>query len=391
MMTTVRYPIAFKALPQRCAGVKTVYCTFPHQCDVPEIGMSETTAVAEFGTDTRHALLEYGDRLYRKMGNPEQVVRQMDTAFENPNRRDDPWVFAFEGGQRTDDPPPSRPLDNLVAFRTYVEAGVKGVDQDGIWPYQPTGRGRYREEFHYEQLERRLVEIDGASFTKAREEHVREGERLLVVDGVYWIETPPPVIMVSLEGTRTTERASLQLVHLPDWIDRDLSRQYFPLTRHEEALEWAMKLNHLRSHGHDPLEDYSREMEVSSTDHPLLDFDHAGHSVRRTAFVLASDAARWLDTDGAANVKAGQKAVDTAYRVRDMAVACGTDMSDRPDVADMVPDIVKAWKATARKPGWAVIPTNRLNLGNAICERAEEMAADMPISVDTTMGWEPKP
>lgn len=396
MKTDINLPLAFKATPKRNDYEKTVICAKVTTVDVPEISSAETTEVGRFDTVFPHRLIERDGKLYRHVGavGSEAAADCFGRAFTTDVRRDDAWTFTFEAGNRTDPPPASKALDNLVAFRAY--ASISGRVDETTWPYQAALRGngenRTRDKFVYEELLGRLAEIDATSFASAIAEQETEAQKLLLVDGDYWIETTPPAIMVSMEGTGRTARAVLQIVHLPNWIDRDLSKQYFPFDRHGEALEWARQMNNCREgHATDALEDFSGEALAHGLDHPLMTFDFEAHAVRRATYVLATDACRWLNRDGVANVKAGPDAVRAAYAVRDMAIGCGTDMGEWPDVADVVPDITSAWKSTSRKPGWAVLPQNRFWFGNLICANAEKMAADLPIYLATAPGWEPAP
>ncbi|MCZ7861235.1 hypothetical protein O9X98_07415 [Agrobacterium salinitolerans] len=393
MKIDIRYPLRFKALPPRCSGRKDVLVSFLHTATVPEISEREVSTVFETATETPYRLVEFGGKLFRRIGNTaeEAVKETLNQGFQHDESRNDLRYFTFENG-KTPQRPLSQPLNNHICHRLYLEGDNRNKELEA-WPFIPVitgfaGRRTSRNSFLFEDLERKLKDIDGEDFAKGRAEHVAEAAKLLVVDGDLWIETPPPAIAVKVDGYGSTARMVMELTHLPDWLDGNLDRQYFPLSEHEKALEYAARATKLTASGTEPLEDYTFEREIISSDSHLLSFDAENYSCTRTALVLGGDVARWLTyTEGLAEKVGGERA-RSVFLARDMAKAIGTDISEWPDMTDLIHDVTEAWKLTGRKPGWATIPQNRHAFGTMICERAADVGK---ISVFATLASENLP
>ncbi|MBY3151283.1 hypothetical protein HFO56_02640 [Rhizobium laguerreae] len=226
------------------------------------------------------------------------------------------------------------------------------------------------------------------SFAKGRAEHAAESAKLLVVDRDLWIETTPPAISVSLQGYASTARMVMELAHLPTWLDADLDRQYFPLSDHPAALDYAQRATKLTQTGNQPFEDYTHERAFTAERSHLLSFDPDGYSCTRTALVLAGDVARWITHTPELGEKIGGDRASSVLLARDMAKRIGTDIAEWPDMGDLVNDITDAWKLIGRKPGWANIPANRHAFGTMICDRAADIEK---ISLFAALATESRP
>lgn len=384
LITTIRYPILFKATPPRCGELKDVFCSFPHVHEVPEISSSEVRTVLDIGTIRPQTVVEHDGRLFRYLGHPgdEATVRAMSVAFMTEIRRFEPWRFTFEGGNRTEMPALSQALRNTLSHRLYLSGDGKQREEEA-WPFLNDSR-RYsleaRDTYRFEDFERKLTDVDIEEIEAARREHEREASKLLVIDGSYWIATPPPAISVDSVGYRSTARMVCENVFLPEWLDPKLGREYFPLSARAAALEYAATANPITSSG-EPVEDYVAEVSLGGIDDPALWFDADAYSLCRTTAVLAGDAARQVTKNREAVEKIGGECVRSVLAARDEVMEMGTSIADWPDLSGFTFDVVAAWKASARKPGWADIPQNRRRFGDLICDRAEKMAAEMPISL----------
>ncbi|MDW9479072.1 hypothetical protein GOB57_10390 [Sinorhizobium meliloti] len=393
MKLDIRYPLRFSALPPRCASRKDVLVSFLHKADVPEITAGEVSTVFEAATEIPYRLVDYDGRLFRRIGNPEDeaVAELLKSGFQQDESRNRLFYFTFENGKSAQRPV-SQSLNNHLCHRLYLEGNNRDKELEA-WPFIPVikgfaGRRTTRNSFLFEDIERKLKDIDGDEFAKGRAEHDLEAAKLLLVDGELWIETPPPAIAVKVEGYASSARMVMELTHLPDWLDGDLDRQYFPLSEHEKALEYAAKATKLTATGTEPFEDYSFEREIAIHDSRLLSFDAEGYSCTRTSLILGGDVARWLTYTEGLREKVGEDRARSVLLARDMAMDIGTDISGWPDMTDLVHDITEAWKITGRKPGWANIPQNRHAFGTMICERAADVGT---ISVFATPTPENRP
>ena len=393
MKIDIRYPLRFSALPPRCSGRKDVLVSFLHTASIPEISGREVSTVFEAATETPYRLVEFEGKLFRRIGNPadEAVGELLKSGFQHDETRNALFCFTFENG-KSSQRPVAQALNNHICHRLYLEGDNRDKELEA-WPFIPVitgfkGRRTTRNSFLFEDLERKLKDIDGDEFARGRAEHAAEAAKLLLVDGDLWIETPPPAIAVKVEGYASTARMVMELTHLPDWLDGNLDRQYFPLSEHEKALDYAARATKLTATGTEPFEDYTFEREISSQDSHLLSFDAEGYSCTRTALVFGGDVARWLTYTEGLVEKVGEERARSVFLARDMAKNIGTDISEWPDMTDLVHDVTEAWKLTGRKPGWATIPQDRHAFGTMICERASDVGK---ISVFATLAGENLP
>jgi hypothetical protein len=289
--------------------------------------------------------------------------------------------------------PVSQPLNNHLCHRLYLEGGEHRSKQIEAWPFIPfitgiRGSRTSRNGHTFEEIERKLVEIDAVEFEKGRAEHAAEAAKLIVIDREIWIETTPPAIKVGMMGVNTSARMVMELAHLPTWLDADLDVQYFPLADHVDALEYAERATKLTHTGTEPFEDYTYERAFTAEASDLLSFDRDGYSCTRTALILGGDTARWIANTPELEEKIGDDRARAAFLARDMAKAIGTDISQWPDMSDFINDITEGWMMTGRKPGWANIPVNRHAFGTMICDRAADTGK---ISVFAALADERKP
>ncbi|MCS4089453.1 hypothetical protein [Rhizobium sp. BK176] len=394
MKIDIRYPLLFSALPSRCYSRKDVFVSFLHTADVPEVSERDVETVFAAETSTPYRLVEFDGRLFRKLGalSDHETSRLLDYAFQKDEERNRPWPFTFENG-RANPRPVSQALNNHLCHRLYLEGGEHRQKQIEAWPFVPfltglRGSRTSRNDFRFEDLERKLADIDGEEFGKGRAEHAAEAAKLIVIERDLWIETTPPAIKVGVAGFNSSARMVMELSHLPTWLDADLDVQYFPLTDHSAALEYAERATKLTHTGTQPFEDYTHERPFTTDTTDLLSFDGDGYSCARTALILGGDVARSITNAPELVEKIGDGRARAALLARDMAKAIGTDISAWPDMGDLVNDITEAWKMTGRKPGWANIPANRHGFGTMICDRAADTGK---ISVFATLAKENKP
>lgn len=391
MKTAIRYPIRFSAVPPRGGRRKEVVCSYLHVHDVPELSVRDTDTVLEIGTTVPkpERLIEYDGRLFRKIGRGERdgSVAAFPTAFMPFLKRNGPWKFTFEGGNRGEEPPISQALDNLVAYRMYLDGNGWETEEEA-WPTLPKHPGyietRSRNEFRFEEIEHKLKDVDFEMLERGRREIALEAGKLILVDGSYWFETPPPAISVACEGYGVTARMVAEITYLPNWLDRRLDRQYFPLSASEEAIAYAEKSNPLTEGKSQNFENYSDEVDFGDTEHALLDFDHREYSYRGIALAMAGDVQRWLNKTPYLGEKIPLEAKAAVQAVSEVARNIGPCISEWPDVSEHVATVTAAWKGIGRKQGWAEIPAQRRRFADLLCAMADEMAENQTIGMPMT-------
>jgi hypothetical protein len=377
MKIDIRYPLLFSALPPRCSGRKDVFVSYRHTAEVPEISAKEIATVFEAATETRYRLVEFDGKLLRKIGDPgdETVKDLLARGFQNEDMRNFLRCFTFENG-KTPQKPLSQALNNILCHRLYLSGDNRQRELE-TWPFLPVitgmaGRRHTRDDFRFEDLERKLSDINGDEFTAGRADHAAEAGKLVLIEGELWAECTPPAIVVKHEGYATSGRMVMELAHLPDWLDSRLDRQYFPIFDHAAAVEYAARATTATANKTSPFEDYTSEIETVAGASHLLSFDPEGYNCTRTALVLGGDVARWLANTPDMADKIGESRGRAVLLARDLAKTIGTNVSSWPDTTDLVQDVTDAWKMTGRKPGWADIPQNRHAFGTLICERAAD-------------------
>lgn len=386
MKTVIKFPILFRAHPGRTAGHKDVLVPYLHEHDVPEVSGSETAVAFK---SREYTLLEYDGRLYSHVGKPGSPSANacFGHAFGSEDLRRRPWWIPTRAADKAHVRYAGQPLDSLFYYRLYLDGGEK-ARETMLWPaLTPEYRSHQggpmnRNEFTFQGLQTKIRDIDADQFQEGRNQHAAEADRLIVVDGSYWIETTPPALCVGHVG-----RMVVELSHLPNWLDHDLGRQYFPMTAMEEALEYARRAQGLTEYKYRPIHDLVASSDVSFEDNPLFSFDHAAYSVKRTTFLLGGDLARAMAGNPSLEESMGPTRARAVLQARSAARSCGTDYRAWPDAADLVHDVTEAWIMTGRKPGWAEIPKKRHEFGTMICERAAAMTDALPIVVPANTAW----
>lgn len=393
MKLLARYPIAFKAHPGRCENPKTVVCSYPVVVDVPEVSPAEVMTVMEVGLNR---VVEYDGRLFRLVGRRDGKYAQsfLSEPFVGTDQSLPYQMASGDGSSLFQQQAAGKPLRNHVYHRLFIQFGER-PRETSLYPVVSNNvfhRGATsRNSCLYEKIEKRLQDVDGSAFQSGVDEATSEAGKLLMAGNDLWVETPPPALSAESDDAHRSP-LNIRITFLPDWLDPDLGRQYFPLDATGEAVEY---LNSMR-----PLVDRSLYAEnipsaVSSFTHDaacnLLRFDHVAYSQQRTGLLMGGDLARAIDAhpEKADTVTAASRAA--AMKARELATACGTAWRDWPDVDDIVCDVTEGWLEAKRPLGAAYIPDGRHAFGSFVCRRAAELADARPITVDTLPTWKTMP
>ncbi|MDW9479071.1 hypothetical protein GOB57_10385 [Sinorhizobium meliloti] len=414
MLTDIRYPVRFGGQPTTTDRYKTVICSYPLSRDVPRIESGEARPVLSaratidpgtgIPTVNRDILLvEHDGRLFRKVcGAGEADGRKsLEEAFESAHDRNRPHHPAslWEENPR----PVGVGLWNRIAHRVYVDGN--GREKEKIaWPNAPfsTGTAHWtRNSLHFEKWSRKLSHIAQEEFQRAVDEAEKEADRLLWIGDELWLETPPLVyevghyarsgddnILYDHQDFRARMRNKsvafcVQLAFLPDWLDHNLDRQYFPLSKKDEALSYAGEANSRLRKGSDAVFDVTGGIPGLDVEDDLLEFDHTAYSLSRTSMLLAGDLsvniANRPDSSRGLTV-AHHEAIDEATRE---IAALGWNPSSWA-AAHLAGDMVEAWQRMGLPQGWSQFPSNRTNFANLVCERTMDLFDTVPVMIRTT-------
>jgi hypothetical protein len=414
MLTDIRYPIHFGGQPTTTDRYKVVLCFYPLSVNVPEVRAGEAQTVLEtsafFPTTTDEPpiarnikLVEFDGRLFRKVCDRSNVLHHssLTLAFESNHDRNKPFHPASLHEAKP------RPLGvgmwNRIAHRVFVAGN--GREQEKIaWPNAPftlaTHRYWTRNDFSFEKCSKKLDQYDVDGFEKSVDEARREADRLLWIGDELWIETPPLVYEVGhysyernpnflcdhqdyrSSGSGLTRKFCIQLAFLPDWLDLNLDRQYFPLSAKEDAFSYAVDANSRLVKETCSVLDTTKDLLGLGVTDPLLDFDADSYALNRIAMLMAGDVSAKIakkPDDSRGLTSAHHTAIEEA---KIQVASLGWNPSEW-SAAHLAGEVVDAWQIARQPQGWAQFPSNRKNFANLACERALGQLDAVPIIVPT--------
>jgi hypothetical protein len=381
MLTDIRYPIHFGGQPTTTDRYKVVLCSYPFQRDVARIDVGEARLVFEsLRADVTVVLVEYDGRLFKKVCGEGEVAthKSLTNSFESSHDRNTPHHPASIWNSK------SRPLGaglwNRISHRVYVNANGRDGEKHA-WPNAPfnTGLAHWtRNEFTFEKWSKKLGAMDRDEFEKTLYEAEREADRLLWIGDDLWVETPPLVLEVAHYREHNNEAFDMQLAFLPDWLDLNLDRQYFPLSAKDEALDYARQANS-RLKGKRTV-DYSGQ--ITQEVDEILEFDHVAYSLNRTALLMGGDLSVNLANKPDNTRGLTESHIDSIKEAR-AAIASLPWKPSTWAAAHLAGDIVEAWQRVGRPQGWTHFTPNRTNFANFICERALEQLDTVPVMINT--------
>lgn len=378
MITDIRYPIHFGAQPTTTPRYKVVLCSYPFRRDVPEIDARDARTVLELSDEfVNGKLVEYDGRLFRnaRVQAGDQEHKSLVNSFESPRDRNTPHrpMRSFEDKSR----PLGAGLWNRIAHRVYLNANGR-TGEGYAWPNAPFNMGLAtwtRNEFTYEKWSKKLGTFAADEFQQSLNEAEREVDRLLWIGDELWIETPPLAYQVGYNG----EDFDVRLAFLPDWLDLDLDRQYFPLVDKEEALVYAEQAN-FRLKGRRTA-DHANVIEHVA-DKTLLEFDHVSYALNRAALLMGGDVAVNIHNkpDNTRGLTGAHH--DAIDEVRAEIGKIGWGQASW-SVAHLAGDIAEAWQRVGKPQGWTQFTSNRTNFSHLTIERVNEQLDYLPVMINT--------
>ncbi|MCS4089455.1 hypothetical protein [Rhizobium sp. BK176] len=378
MLTNIRYPIHFGAQPTTTDRYKVVLCSYPFRRDVPEVEAGEAETVLDLSDEyVNGRLVEYDGRLFRntRVKAEDQDHKSLLNSFECSRDRNTPHkpMMSFEDKSR----PLGVGLWNRIAHRVYVNANGR-TGEGYAWPNAPFNMGHAtwdRNEFTYEKWSKKIGSFAADEFQNSLNEAEREIDRLLWIGDELWIETPPLAYQVGYNG----DDFDVRLAFLPDWLDLNLDRQYFPLADKTEALVYAEQAN-ARLKGRRTV-DHTKMIE-RRTDNALLEFDHVAYALNRAALLMGGDVAVNIHNKPDNTRRMTEVHHDAIDEVRAEIGRIGWNPSSW-HVAHLAGDIAEAWQRAGKPQGWTHFTSNRTNFSHLTIERVNEQIDYLPIMIDT--------
>lgn len=393
MKTTMRFPLLARGWPKRANHEKDVLLSVPYEADVPEVSASEAPVVFHAAVgDGRFEVVRHGEALYRLFNSPRaQFVERSKRDGEHSRV----WVSglgnAFERQANLMAPdypvygpehlrPPVSPLGRPIHAHLSLLLYLRDFDtlhEEKVWPQQ-FARPPYRNDLTVEDYGPRFPDLDPLSVLDHAPLFARQAKRLLLRDGVMWVETPPPCYVVELARDDSRDRVEVRYGFAPTVIDAEVARLHLPLTDREGMREFAKSLGRAAGRGDIPVYEPAAR---ACADDGLLEFDARKLEVDRLAYVLAADVAKVLRRrPGDAAKLDGSWVSDVARGYDGVREACPL-LDLWPDMSESVDGIGRAWKALARPKGLMEIHRHRYRLADLMIGRASELAAGAPIAL----------
>jgi hypothetical protein len=372
---------------------RDILVSWEETVDVPEVSPSEMETVFEARRGLDPDLPDLGDKFriclhngkhYRYLGNLSAFTGQrspLKTAFE-PNYLTftlGPWS-AISRHAKGDElrSPLGRPIQNHLSLHLNISDPV-GQREIGTWP--STGEFHMpekRNDFSLANVIAKVRGVDLSDTTSQKQMRDRQSSRLLVAGNDLWAEETPLCFVVSTYGWDTWGQVNIDFAHTPTWLDPDMTKRYFPLSRFEEAMEYAEWSSRVSKR---PIKNETGVWNCE--DIGQFEFDPRPDEIAKVSFTLSCDTKRALlmDVRRAELLDGGQiAAVDRGHAA---TLEANYVLDDKPDISDDLPEIVDSWKRLGRKPGlWGVMAhLNRKGFFDDAVERAMTYVHDGYISI----------
>lgn len=351
MKLDIRYPMMFRStITGDRSARKEKFVDVHHivEADIPEISSSETDialgTIWEGVSKSRpygallSPLRSYDGRYFRRLAlRPEAFGRCHIGGLNRSSGWIDIGSTPHEGFH-----PGGYDIRSRNAWISQV-MGILTQRNDRIWPYvdwhETQRTGITREAITLESIQSRLQDIDAESYDLAKSMMDAQTERLLVIDGDVWIETTMPCV--------TARPGGLNIEFLPLGVDTRLDHKRFPLSKFEDASDYALA-NH-RPRGKDATVDIP-VIDMGEQDFTPFDFDEEDEELYRVCFAVASAVTRRSEQqdfhpiyEGKGPLFEGQdkERFDT---IRPELFASNDILGERGSLHHMLPEIADLWQ-----------------------------------------------
>jgi hypothetical protein len=327
----LKMPLVVEAVPKGCRNSRLVRLVDRVLADIPEYSLADTEIVVEaISQEPPAAEVRLLDgRLYRKIAvsRPDWLVAyHRFTPHDIRVVHTDPILYS--NGRH---PAISAPVVEEYR-RSLVLDGHRAVEIDQLLQSERRGiTPMTRLDF-----ERTAKLLDAESVMRGVAMHKAMTDRLVAIDGQFWMESPPPAVIVELvQGAGVgIHPVNIRYGFVPVISDPTLTRAYFPLSQTEEAVAYAADLAGI--HGSCG----EARPAVPAFDAVATHFDPAPLEVHRIGLALTSEIAhqffsRGRDFEGK-NTTLFHAALEQARISNDV-------LGDRGDFTDLLVDLDALW------------------------------------------------
>lgn len=354
MQLDIDFPLLFRARPSGSRNIQNVHVSHKVRATVPEISASEvSTALSLTLGDQAFELKEHDGRYYRKALYTGWSARDaFDSPFKHDYFRKRPPLF--EDRLRADYPASAAVLEHQ---RWWLDAFVfENLGDREAWPPHRPARIWNRSQEVFGDLKGKLNDISVEDYSVAlRMNEVMIG-KLLVIGGEMYVESEPPAWRVRPTGSKQSPTFQVFLQLAPNKIEQDLYSATFPLSREEEAIEYAAlrtgreeaplrpgeipRRSDVRSGGASKVV----SAEIITDDLSKFDFEYREDVVQRFAMAVTQGCAKFL-----ANNEAGRDLV-SAHEAATLETALAEMkktnyvLGTRGQTEDYLPTLLPVWE-----------------------------------------------
>lgn len=388
MQIDIKYPLLVRATPEASRkGERYFWGSHTYQADVPEISLDETaiglgSVVFTSANGERRVypqMRSYNGHLYRPLGNPQELFSRAHPPRDAAENAD--YIVSVPPGPlRMGRRPLAEPVREWACWFIDLH-GMDTARNWKLWPENERGIGPYLDRNTVEFVDAKLRDVNAADLATAMKMCQAQSQRLLVIDGKYWMETTMPCLTVSASDG-TERKARLTMDFLPrcggsgDWIR-------FPLSAFAEALEFAQHTaEDLRI---DPNNRDFGHVELEELDLVAVGFDYneeAGHAM---ALSVGSNLVRRAEQHGFHKLHENSgplfQGSDLARFETVRAAILGNNdiIGERSDLISLTTDILDLWKKV-KAPRYSGLPMPTGGVFDRFVAKAIEMSEDAFIS-----------
>lgn len=377
MNLDVHFPLLLRGRPERSRGDRDILLAYRHTAEVPEISFSEMELVAtgrlnlfagregavNFAApqlnsgETDYPLAVHAGRLYKRMGIP-------TPGFVADRLRK---VFASSGDLAAVSMPVMHHYLRVLSSNC-LNYGRPPERERLAWPVVED-----RNETVFGEMQGRIAAYDERDLATALAMYERRCEGLLSVSGVLWVETNPPSYAITWNGLKVNIFRTLTR---PEWFEGGTINRHYPLTRRQEAAEYAAWLG--KRPGGETF-DLSAQFEWTAAE--ALEFDDDLAQASLMAGSLSMTCARLLGADDDLRDRQDGALLAVLAEANESLGDANYVLGKRDDLSAFLPDLYRLWKAMGRPRANATFGVESHRFIDMVVERAIADLDHRPIEV----------
>ena len=365
MRFDIRFPVLARAKPSTGKkGDKFFYGSHVHSAEVPEVSTSDTDMVLgpvalysdAAGRKVFPHLRTFEGRVYRPIGNANGLF---DTAFDTDRQGEFVLSSPLRGGMSRN--PLAYPVSSRCAW--FIEMhGMSTARNYKLWP-ESGFAGMEKVDRNERSLENSdLKEINGDDIAAFMRMYEAQAERLLMVDGMCWMETTMPCVEVTLFGPTGAGHpkrvVEVGIGFLPLSLDTARQTTRFPLGMLAEAEDYANELAARFGIPGRNIPDALERITLPADDLSPLAFDQDEEEIHALAAGIASNVVRRAEQHVFHKQHANAPplfegaALASFETVREDLLASNDIVGERRGLGERLPEIVELWSSPRVKKAW---------------------------------------